>query len=196
MRLSPLCLALLLPLMPAAGQGFVRLSAGVTGSSPFVKDFIDGPVNSKQTIAPTGVLLVGWRLPSGYRLGIEGRYARGTWRVDDNGTKDDLGRLTTVGIALVADGPIAGALRWEGAAGKLHYSPAQQIGMFSRGGVSRWMLGGGVTWHRPIAPALDLILGARYDFHGFNNAKLESVGYSRSQWVHRLGLTVGVERGF
>ncbi len=196
MRHASLLLALLLPVVPAGGQAFVRAGVGVTGSSAFVKDFIATPITTKQSVAPTGLVLVGWRLPSGYRFGLEGRYVRGIWTVDDNGTSDDLGRLATLEIALMADGPIAGAFRWEAAAGKLRYMPGQEIGLFARGGPSRWMLGAGATWTRPLTPALGLVLGARYDYHGFNSDQLQSYSYSRSQTVHRLGLTIAVERGF
>lgn len=196
MRLKTLCLALLLPALPASAQVFVRAGVGATGGTDFVKDFIAYPISARQSVAPTGLLMVGWRLPSGYRVGLEGRYARGKWKVDDNGTSDDLGSLAVLGIALVADGPIRGPLRWEAAAGQLRYMPDQEIGLFAQGGPSRWMLGGGVTWTRPLTPELGLVLGARYDWHGFNSDQLQSDGYSRSQTVHRMALTIAVERGF
>ncbi len=196
MRLRILLLALLLPVTPVTGQAFARLGLGATGSSDFVKDFIAHPIAAKQSVAPTGVLLIGWRMQNGYRFALEGRYARGTWKVDDNGTSDDLGGLATLAIAAVADGPISGALRWEAAAGQLRYLPEQEIGLFAQGGPSRWMLGGGVTWTRPLTAELGVVLGARYDFHGFNSDQLQSYSYSRSQSVHRVALTVAVERGF
>ncbi len=191
-----LALALAIPAaLPA--QEFVRVSAGVTGSTAFVKDYIAAPITTKQTIAPTGALMVGHRFGNGYRLAVEGRYARGTWQVDDNGTTDDLGGLAVLSLAIVADGPIGGGgLRWEAAAGQLRYLPSEKIGLFSDGGGAHWMLGGGVSYTSALSPALDLVVGGRYDFHGFSSVTLESDDYSRHQAVHRIALTIGIERGF
>lgn len=196
MRFPLLASALLLLAPGASGQAFVRVAAGATGSTDFVKDFIVHPIGSRQSIAPTGVVMLGWQMASGYRVAVEARYAAGNWEVVDDGTTDDLGGLATLGLTLVADGPIGGALRWEAAVGKLRYMPEHEIGLFARGGPSRWMIGGGASWSRPATAALDLVVGARYEFHGFNSRALEALSYSRSQTVHRLGLTLGLERGF
>lgn len=193
----PLLVPVTLLLAPALGaQAFVRVAAGATGSSDFAKDFIVHPVAARQSVAPTGAVAVGWQLANGYRVAVEGRYARGTWEVEDDATTDDLGGLATLALALVADGPIGDALRWEAAVGKLRYLPEEEVGLFARGGPSRWMLGGGVSWRRPAGRRLDLVVGARYEFHGFSTAALEAADYSRSQTVHRVGLTLGLERSF
>ncbi len=196
MRMRFLLPALLCLASPAGAQAFVRVSGGATGSTDFVKDFIVHPIGARQSIAPTGALMVGWQLPGEYRIAVEARYARGTWEVDDGGVSDDLGTLATLGLAVVADGPIRGALRWEAAAGQLRYMPEQELGLFADGGPSRWMLGGGASWSRPASATLNLVLGLRYEFHGFSTAALESAGYTRSQTVHRVGLTLGLERSF
>lgn len=196
MRIPLLVPALILLAPVAGGQAFVRVSAGITGSTDFTKDFIVHPIGARQSIAPTGALMVGWRLRGGYRVAAEARYARGTWEVEDDGFADDLGGLGTLGLALVADGPIRGALRWEAAVGQLRYMPEREIGLFADGGPSRWMLGGGATWTRRATTNLDLVVGARYEFHGFSTEALESASYSRSQTVHRVGLTLGLERSF
>lgn len=196
LRLSVLLLVLPCLVSSVGAQAFVRVSAGATGSTDFLKDFIVHPISARQSIAPTGAVLVGWQFRGGYRFGAEVRYARGTWEVDDDGTGDDLGGLGTLALAVVANGPIRPALRWEAAVGQIRYMPEQEIGIFADGGPSRWMLGGGVTWHRRATAALDLVIGARYEFHGFSTAALESVGYTRSQTVHRVGITLGLERSF
>jgi hypothetical protein len=182
------------PLLGA--QAFVRVSVGATGSTDFAKDFIVHPIGARQSVAPTAALVVGWRLASGYRVAVEGRYAKGTWEVDEDGFTDDLGGLGTLALAVMADGPIRGALRWEAAVGQLRYRPEAEIGLFADGAPSRWMLGGGLSWSRPVSVALHLVVGARYEFHGFSSDALESAGYTRSQTVHRIGLTLGVERSF
>lgn len=190
-------LALLLS-VPAVveAQAFVRASAGVTGSTDFVKDFLVEPIAARQSIAPTAIALLGWRLPSDMRLGIEGRVALGTYEVRDRGVTDDLGTLRTLAVSLVADGPLRGAFRWEAAAGRLMYQPERNDGVFSGGNPSPWLLGAGLTWHRPLGTTMRVVAGARYDYHSFSTNRLDSDGYSARQTVHRVGISLGVERGF
>lgn len=191
-------LALLVVLAPAAagGQAFVRAGGGVTASTDFVNDFLVEPIATRQSIAPTGVLLVGWRMSSGHRIGVEARYAMGSWEVVDRGYTDDLGSLRTLNLALFADGPIAGALRWEAVAGGLRYQPGSEVGVFGSGAPSPWMVGGGASWSRPLSSVLAMVISARYDYHGFNTTRLDTDGYASRQAVHRAGLMLAVERGF
>ena len=195
MRILP-ALALLVVTAPASGQTFVRAAAGATYSTDLVGEVIQVPISTRQGIAPTGVLLVGWTLPSGYRLGVEARYASGSLEVDDGGVADDLGSLATLQVGILGDGPIRGAFRWEAVVGMLRYMPERDIGVFRDDSPSPLVLGGGVSWSRPLAPALDLLVGARYDFHSFSSKRLDADGYSSSQAVHRFALTLGVERSF
>jgi hypothetical protein len=178
------------------GQAFVRVGAGVTGSTDFLKDFIVEPVSARQTIAPTAQVVLGWRLASGYRFGVEARYAMGSWQVEDREFTDDLGSLKTLNLMAFVDGPLAGALRWEAVAGVLRYQPEREVGPFGSGNPSPWMAGGGVSWSRPLTAAFAMVIAARYDYHGFNTSRLDTDGYASRQSVHRVGLTLAVERGF
>jgi hypothetical protein len=191
-------LALLALLLPAAldAQAFVRVGAGVTGSSYFLKDFLVEPVNARQSVAPTAQLLVGWRMASDIRIGVEARYAIGTWEVVDREYTDDLGSLKTLNLAAYADGPISGAFRWEAVAGVLRYHPESEVGPFGSGAPSPWMVGGGASWSRALNGALAMVVSARYDYHGFHSKRLDTEGYASRQSVHRLGLILAVERGF
>lgn len=195
MRFRLAVLALLLP-VSVGGQMFVRVGAGVTASTDFVKDFIVEPLAARQSIAPTAQLLLGWRMASGFRVGVEARYAIGNWEVEDREFTDEVGGLKTLNLALFADGPIRGALRWEAVAGVLRYQPETEVGVFGSGAPSPWMLGGGVSWSRPLSSAFNVVVAARYDYHGFNSQRLDTEGYASRQSVHRAGLTLAVERGF
>lgn len=195
MRTKLLLPALLLPTLLSA-QVFVRVGGGITASSNFLKDFIVEPISARQSAAPTGMLLVGWQLPGGYRIGVEGRYAIGQWQVEDRGETSDVAALKTLGVSLFADGPIRPSLRWEAAAGMLRYQPEREIGPFSSGAPSPWLIGGGISWLRPIGDRLNFVVGARYDFHGFNTERLDADDYSSRQAVHRGSLTIAIERGF
>jgi len=194
MRLT-LVLLLALPVAVPA-QTLVRVSAGVTASSRLMEDFLGGPITVEQAVPlPTLALQVSYTLPSGYRLGVEGRLTSGSTEVTDNGVTDDLGTLRTIAVMALADGPIRGALRWQAGVGTILYRPADEIGIWSRGGASRWLVGGGLTWTRPLG-GVDLVVGGRYDFHPFTTPRLDAEGYAGYQAVHRVGLTLGLERGF
>ena len=189
---------MLLLLFPAgaSSQAFVRVSAGVTASTDFVKDFLVEPLAARQSIAPTGAALVGWRFANDIRFGVEDRLAMGSYEIVEEDFTDDLGSLTTLGLSLFVDGPITGALRWEAVAGMLRYQPEREIGVFGSGAPSPWMAGGGVSWTRPLNTSLHVVLSARYDYHGFNTKRLDTDGYASRQSVHRAGLMLAVERGF
>lgn len=194
MRLT-LTLLLVLPAV-APAQTLARLSAGVTGSTVLVEDFRGGPIAVEQGVPlPTLALQLSHTLPSGYRLGLEGRVTSGTTEVTDNGASADLGTLRTISVMALAEGPIRGAFRWQAGLGTILYRPAEEIGIWSRGGASRWLVGGGLTWTRPLG-SVDLVVGGRYDFHPFTTPRLDADGFAGYQAVHRAGLTVGLERGF
>jgi hypothetical protein len=103
-RLIALALVLLLALPAAAqAQTLVRISAGVTASSPLVKDFLGGPITVEQAVPlPTFAVQLSHTLPSGYRLGVEGRLTSGTTEVSDNGTTEDLGTVRTLSVMSTA----------------------------------------------------------------------------------------------
>lgn len=181
----------------AHGQAFARLSAGATASSALVGEVIENPISLRPTMSPTGALLLGWTFQQGYRLGIEGRYASGTLQVHDATTSapDDLGKLATLQVALIADGPLHGPLRWEGLVGLLHYRPSDASGVFRDGAPTPLLLGGGISWSRSVGGQVRVVVGARYDYHAFHTPRLRTQGYSGSQAVHRGALTIGLERG-
>jgi hypothetical protein len=195
MTKTALLIALLV--LPAAvpAQAFVRVGAGMTVSTPFVKDFIAEPIESRQSFAPTAAALVGWRHASGHRIGVEARYATGSWEVEDRGLTDDLGGLATIGLALFADGPLRGALRWEAVAGTIAYRPESETGLFSGGAPTPWMVGAGLSWSRAMGQ-LVLVPSLRYDYHGFSTSRLDGDDYTARQAVHRIGLSLSIERGF
>lgn len=191
-----LVLALLAIPVAASGQAFVRIGAGATLSSALVGEVLQTPISQGQSPAPTGQLVIGWRFPSGYRVGAEARYAHGSLDVDDNGTADDLGRLATLQVGIMADGPLRGDIRWEAAVGMLRYRPASASGIFRDGNPAPLTVGGGLAWHRAVGPALGLVVAARYDFHSFTTERLTRDGYSSSQGVHRGSVVVALERRF
>lgn len=196
MRLAFLLLLLVAVPTATPAQTLVRLSAGVTGGTRLVEDFRSGPVLVEQAVPlATIAVQLSHVLPSGYRVGLEGRLTSGDTEVTDNGVRDDLGTVRTIAVMAIVEGPVRGGLRWQVGLGPLLYRPTDRIGIWSRGGSTRILVGGGLTWTRPLG-SVDLVVGGRYDFHPFTTPRLDADGFAGFQAVHRVGLTLGLERGF
>jgi len=73
--------------------------------------------------------------------------------------------------------------------------PTEDRGIFLRGGTTRFLAGAGVDYRRPILTQWDLMASLRYDFHRFTTAELEARGFSQSQGVQRIGVTIGLAKG-
>ncbi len=181
---------------PATAQTSLRLSAGATIGSALVRDELGGPVTLRPGAAPTVAIAASHSVGHGYRIALEGQFGSSSLKVTDNGSKDDLGALRTLGMLLLLDGPIAKSLRWQAGAGALLYRPAVRQGVFLENSPTRWLLAAGADWSRPVGKTLALVLTARYDFSTFTTRRLDTIGYSQFTAVQRVGLFVGLERRF
>ena len=76
----------------------------------------------------------------------------------------------------------------------IQYWPADDEGIFQTGGTARFLAGAGADYRRPVLPKWDLMTSLRYDFHRFKTATLESRGFSQSQGVSRVSLSLGLSR--
>ncbi|MEP6592007.1 MAG: hypothetical protein ABJC19_12570 [Gemmatimonadota bacterium] len=179
-----------------SAQTTVRLSAGATLASPLVRDELGGAITLQAAVAPTISLAVTHPVGLGYRLVLEGQFASSSLEVTDNGVKDNLGALRSIGALLLLDGPIRGALRWQAGGGALAYRPARKLGVFADDSPTRWLLAAGANWSRTLTTDMNLVVGARYDFSTFTTKRLDRVGYSQFTTVNRVGLSAGVERRF
>jgi len=177
----------------ADAQVSARITAGATRGSTLVDDDVNGPIALGTAISPTVAVAIAHPVGSGYRALLEVRASRGNLMVDDDAGSASLDGLTALGVMVLVDGPVAGTVRFEIGAGLLSYR-TQQRGVFADGRPSPWILGGGLSWSRPLGVTTQLIVNARYDFHQFQSDRLESLGYTRFNTVHRVGLGFGVER--
>jgi hypothetical protein len=197
MRKPILLLALLLPAAPrgVAAQLEYHASLGAVGSSNLLRDVIVNEITVKQSIAP--MLALGASLPigeRGYRVGLEGTLASGQFHSSENGSTTDLGTLRTGTLMLALEGPLYHDLRWRAGLGGIHYSPSEEEGIFGSGGTSRFLAGGGLDYRRPAFSKWDLLGSLRYDFHRFTTDELESRGFSQTQGVSRVSLSIGLAR--
>ena len=111
------------------------------------------------------------------------------------GSNTDLGTLRTGTLHLGLEGPIIGAAALARRLGGITYWPAEQEGIFPQGGTTRFLAGAGVDYRRPVLPKWDLMASARYDYHRFTTDELEARGFSQTQGVGRVSLSVGLARG-
>ena len=108
--------------------------------------------------------------------------------------KNPSGTLRTGSLILNLAGPITQRLDWRAGAGVIHYWPADEQGIFLRGGPTRFLVGAGVDYRSSLLTSLDLMVSLRYDWHRFTTDELEARNFSGSQGVQRLSASVGFSR--
>ncbi|MGE0353166.1 MAG: hypothetical protein AB7I33_07985 [Gemmatimonadales bacterium] len=202
MRISPVVFSLFLlgtvaTTGPAAAQVRASLRAGVTWSSTLLDDEIVNPIKLETGLAPT--LVAGASLPVGlkYRLGLEARLTTSSLTAKENGQETDLGGLRTASLQLVGEGPaMVRRVRWRAGVGFLKYLPAEKTGVFADGGPARLMGSFSAEYHREFRPGWEGTAGLDYAYHRFTTEALKARGFSQTQDVHRVSLSVGVSRSF
>jgi len=169
---------------------------GVTWATTLLRDDVINEIEVRQKLAPTLVLGAGLPIAPLYRAGLELALATSGYQSEEAGaTSVDLGTVRTGSITLGLDGPISGGLRWRAGAGLLRYWPTDERGIFLRGGTTRFLAGAGIDYRRPILTQWDMMASLRYDFHRFTTDELEARGFSQSQGVQRIAVTIGLARG-
>jgi hypothetical protein len=187
MRKPILLLALLCPagVSGLAAQGTYYARLGAIGASNLLRDVIVDEITVKQSIAP--MLALGGALPlgeRGYRIGLEGTFASGKFHSSESGTDTDLGTVRTGTVML-----------WQAGLGGIKYWPSGDDGIFREGGPLKFLAGAGVDYRRPMMAKWDLLTSLRYDWHRFSTDELEQRGFSQTQGVSRVSLSIGLSRG-
>jgi preprotein translocase subunit Sec61beta len=176
------------------GQVDYNARLGVTWSSPLLRDRIVSEIEVQPKLAPTLVLGASLPIAPRYQAGLEVALTTSGYRAEEAGVATDVGTLRTGSVTLGLHGPIAAGLRWRAGAGLLSYWPAEDQGMFLRGGTTKFLAGAGADYRRAILPHWELMASLGYDFHRFNTEELEARGFSRSRGIHRIAVTVGLGR--
>jgi hypothetical protein len=179
--------------LQAQTEYYARL--GAVGASDLLRDRIINPITVRQAIAPMialgGSLPVG---PRGYRVDLEATLASGKFHSTERGADTDLGTVRTATAMLGLEGPVRGNFRWRLGLGGIRYFPSDDQGIFLQGGTTRFLAGAGVDYRRPALAKWDLLTSLRYDFHRFTTDALESRGFSQTQGVSRVSLSIGLSR--
>jgi hypothetical protein len=185
----------------AAGPGALHAQAdyyarvGAVWAGTLVRDVLGTEISVRQAIAPMAAIGASMPISPGYRAGVEATFASGGFHAEQDGSETDLGTVRTGSVMVGLDGPIWKTMRWRLGMGGLFYWPSEKSGIFLQGGPVRFLAGAGADWRRPVMTSWDLMLSARYDFHRFTTDELELRGFSQTQGVSRISLSVGLARG-
>ena len=199
MRTALILTGLLLPsALGAQSSSTFYAGLGATWSTKLVEDnIVSDKITTQPGIAPT--ILVGGAVEvfPRYDLDIELQFTTGSYSAETKGKgTTKLGTLRTFSAGLGFDGPLfKPPFRWRASVGVLKYLPTEDTGMFLQGGPLDLLLGLGAQYRRPVSSSLDLSIALRYDFHKFTTDELQSQGFSQTQQVHRVGITVGIAMG-
>ncbi|HXE57113.1 MAG TPA: hypothetical protein VNK43_03870 [Gemmatimonadales bacterium] len=196
-RVGRLALALLgaIPARPVRGQDVdVHAALGATYATSLVEDRIFEDIEVRQAIAPT--LFLGAGLPIGprYRVGAEAALATGSYDAKAESGSTDLGTVRTAAITLGLTGTVVDRLHWRVGVGLLKYFPADETGIFRRGGPAPLLAGVGAEYRLPWRRGWQFVALARYDVHRFTTDELEARGFPRSRSIHRVALGLGLTR--
>ncbi len=170
---------------------------GAVGATNLLHDVLVTELTLRQSIAP--MVALGGSLPIGpraYRANIEATLASGKFHRSQNGSSTNVGTLRTATVMLGLEGPVWKDVRWRAGIGVIQYWPAHDEGIFQSGGTARFLVGGGADYRRPVLAKWDLMTSVRYDFHRFRTGTIEARGFSQSQSVSRVSLSVGLSRSF
>jgi hypothetical protein len=199
MRLHLLRLSLLLagvtPRVHAQTEYYAR--AGAVGASNLLRDVFVTELTVRQSIAP--MIAIGGSLPIGAhdnRVNLEATLASGKFHRRENGQSNNIGTLRTATVMVGLEGPVWKALRLRAGLGLIQYWPADDEGIFLKGGTTRFLIGGGADYRRSIFARWDLMTSVRYDFHRFSTSTLDLRGFAQSQGVSRVSLSVGLARSY
>ena len=195
----PRTLLLLALLLPASAAGLEAQTdyyarVGAIGTGTLLRDVIVSEITVEPSIAPMVALGASLRIAPLYRVGLEATFASGGFHSEEDGVETDLGTLRTGSLLLNLEGPITRDIHWRAGLGAIMYWPGDEEGIFAQGGATRWLAGGGADYRRKVMPRWDLMLSARYDYHRFTTDELDQRGFSSTQGVSRVSLSVGLAR--
>ena len=186
--------------LPTLGASVARAQAdyyarlGLTFATKLVTDDVIQEVDTRQSLAPTLVLGASLPIAPTYGAGLEVKLSTSGYHSTENGENTDLGTLRTGSILLGLDGPIRRRFGWRAGAGLIRYWPAEDSGIFLRGGSTRFLAGAGIDYRPPLMASWDLMVSLRYDFHRFTTGELEARRFTGSQGVQRISASVGLAR--
>lgn len=189
---ATLALAALLPATLAA-QARYSIGFGAMGGTKLATDRIFQEIDVTQRIAPTVTLGASLPVSARERAGIEVALGFGKTRIKEQGfAAYDGVSYRTLGFTAGVDGPIIQKLRYRFGAGLMKYLPDKE-GIFRQGGPLLLILTLGSDYPVFTSGKVGVVARFRYDYQRFSTDELRTIGFSRTQDVHRVGLGIAVE---
>ena len=182
---------------PIAAQVSWNARLGATYTSAMVTDQIAGStVTLRPTIEPT--LIAEVTTPLHTRTPMQGSaelaVTTGTLESHQNGSTTRVAGMRTIALTGGVQGKFIAPLQWRAGIGFVSYATSEKAGVFQAGAPVRPTVTAGLSYERPLTPSLHLSAGLRYDLHAFTTKQLQANGFTGSQTVHRVTLSVGVGR--
>lgn len=190
----------LLCVWPAVGVSAARAQTdyyarlGVTFATDLVTDNIAQDIVTQQSLAPTLAFGVSFRIAPAYSAGLETALSTSGYHSTEADQDTDLGNLATGSVLLNLEGPVWHRASWRAGLGLISYLPAEDSGIFLSGGTTRFLAGAGFDYRPPLLTHWDLMVSLRYDFHRFSTDELDARGFTGSQGVQRVSLSLGLAR--
>lgn len=178
---------------PVRAQTDLSVRAGITGWGVLIHDFIAEDVDTRPSLGPMVSIGIGHPIAPRYGAGLELSVGTNNLHTDYGTTRNDLGTVRTASAVALLDGLVSSGLHWRAGLGALHYF-SDSHAPFLTNGATRLLFVAGLDLRRPLLTSWDIMLAARYDFHRFTTAQLEAFGFSQSQGVQRVSVSVGLAR--
>jgi hypothetical protein len=178
----------------ARGQTDYYARLGLTFATRLVTDNIVQDIHTRQSLAPTLVLGASLPIAPAYKAGLEATLTTSGYHSTEGGVDTDLGTVRTGSVLLGLEGPVWRRVFWRTGIGLISYWPAEETGIFLRGGTTRFLAGAGVDFRPPLLANWDLMVSLRYDFHRFATDELDARGFTGTQGVQRLSASIGLAR--
>ena len=118
----------------------------------------------------------------------------GTLRRTEGGSTTDLAGMRTFALTVGVRAKFMGPVSWRAGAGIVSYATSEKASIFQDGTPTRLLATAGIEYRRPLTRGYTLTGVLGYDAHGFTTEQLKSSGYTGSQLVNRVTLSVGVSR--
>jgi hypothetical protein len=181
-----------LPVLQAQTDYSARL--GATYATNLLRDAVVREIHVRQSVAPTLALGASLPITPVYRAGLEATLTTSGYHSTDGVAETDLGTLRTGSVLLALEGPVWRRVSWRGGIGLISYWPAEDSGIFLRGGTTRFLAGAGLDYRPPLSTRWEFMVSLRYDFHRFTTDELAARGFTGHQGVQRISATVGLAR--
>ncbi len=194
--------ALLLAAGPPAlltAQVSIQPSIGLRYATPLVHDSIVTSFDVRPALAPALAVTATSRTAGPWAAQATLDFSTSTLeRHDAGGATVDLGRLSTLALAVGVRRSLPAGLAAAARVGGLKYLPASETGIFREGAGGVLALASAALSYAPpgaVAGPWRFGVEARYDLHRFITPALRTEGFTSGRVVHRIALSLEASWG-